>query len=197
VRWRPGEAIVRREVWRGLPWMGSIVFVVEDGDALLATYLPEGASFGFPDGDWPGGRHPWHGRGTWAGHGVLMLHRPGDAYSVWHFWSGPERRFSAWYLNLQDPFVRTSVGFDTADHELDVIVRPDGSWEFKDDELLEQRVADGRYTPAEVAEIRAEGARIAADLDAGRRWWDDGWTSWSPDPAWRVPELPAGWAEAR
>lgn len=175
--------------------MGTIVMVVEDSEALLVTYLPEGAPFSFPEGDWPGGRHPWHRRGRWSGHGVLMLHRPVDAYSVWHFWSGHERRFSAWYLNLQAPFTRTSVGFDTSDHELDLIARPDGSWQFKDDELLEVRVADGRFTASEAAEIRAEGARIAADLDAGRRWWDDAWTDWSPDPGWQVPELPVGWAD--
>ena len=93
VAWARGEAIVRRETWRGRPWLGTVVFVVEDSPDLLATYLPEEAPFGFPDGDWPGptGRHPWHGRGTWEGHGVLMLQRPWESYAVWHFWDGPER----------------------------------------------------------------------------------------------------------
>ena len=87
--WRTGEAIVRREVWRGKTWEGLIVFVVDDAPDLLVSYLPEGSPFGFPEGDWPGGRHPWHGRGGWEGHGVLMLQRPGESYAVWHFWHGP------------------------------------------------------------------------------------------------------------
>jgi hypothetical protein len=60
----------------------------------------------------------------------------------------------------------------------------DGPWEWKDDELLDRRVREGRFTGAQVAEIRAEGARIAADLDAGRQWWSDDWASWTPNPAW-------------
>jgi len=101
-------------VWQGKPWLGTIVFVVEDTPDLLASYLPEGSPFIFPDGEWPGdGRHPWHGRGVWEGHGVLMLQRPGESYAVWHFWNGPGRRFGGWYLNLQEPFRRTAVGYDS------------------------------------------------------------------------------------
>ncbi|MEV0154484.1 hypothetical protein AB0H57_12195 [Micromonospora sp. NPDC050686] len=44
------------------------------------------------------------------------------------------------------------------------------------------------------AAIRAEGDRIAALLDAGKRWWAESWADWRPDPAWPVPGLPAGWA---
>ena len=108
-----------------------------------------GAPFAFPAGDWPGGRHPWDGRGGWEGHGVLMLHRPGDRYAVWHFWEEPARRFAGWYLNLQEPFRRTNVGFDTQDLELDVWIPAGGRPRLKDWELLDRRVAEGRFTAAE------------------------------------------------
>lgn len=189
---------MRRELWRGRPWMGTVVLVVEDAPGLLAAYLPPGAPFGFPDGPWPGdGRHPWHGRGAWTGHGVLMLHRPGERYAVWHFWDGPERRFAGWYLNLQEPFRRTRVGFDTQDLELDIwIPAPDGRWRFKDLELLEERVREGRFSAAEVDGILDEGRRLGAELDAGRRWWDDRWSRWQPDAEWQAAPLPDGWADA-
>lgn len=45
---------MRREIWHGRPWLGTVVFVVEDSPDLLVSYLPEGAPFGFADGDWPG-----------------------------------------------------------------------------------------------------------------------------------------------
>jgi hypothetical protein len=45
-------------------------------------------------------------------------------------------------------------------------------------------------TPTQARAVRAEGARIAAEFDAGRHWWDDAWAEWSPDPDWPVPELP-------
>jgi RimJ/RimL family protein N-acetyltransferase len=195
VRWQPGETIVRRELWRGQPWMGTVVHVVQDEPELLATYLPGGAPFEFPDGEWPGdGRHPWHGRGAWEGHGVLMLHRPGDRYAVWHFWDGARRRFAGWYLNLQEAFRRTPIGFDTQDLELDIwIPSDDDGWGFKDWELLDERVAEGRFTAAEAEGIRETGRRLGAQLDAGERWWSDAWTAWRPDRAWRVEPLPGGW----
>lgn len=193
MRWRPGEAIVRREVWRGKPWLVSPVRVVRDDPELLGLYLAEGTPFTFPAGDWPGGRHPWHGRASWSGHGVLQLHRPGEAHAVWVFWEGSARRFAGWYVNLQEPFRRTSLGVDTFDHELDIWVPDGGSWRWKDEDLLAASVRTGRFTADEVAGIRAEGERVAAELDAGRRWWSDEWRTWEPDPAWAVPQLPEGW----
>src|SRR3954447_9167758 len=194
--WAPGDVIVRREVWRERPWMGVSVIVVSDEPDLLATYLPEGASFAFPGAGHPLGPHPWEGRGTWEGHGVLMLQRPGESYAVWHFWDGPEREFEGWYVNLQEPFRRTAIGHDTQDLELDIWLPAGGEWSFKDDELLDVRVAEGRFTVDEAAEIRALGAEVGALLDAGTQWWDRGWTQWEPEPCWAVGLPGKGWEHA-
>jgi len=185
--WSPGEIVIRREVLNdGRAWLCIPVVVVVDRSDLLATYIAEGTPFEFPDGDWPApaGLHPWHGRERWQGHGLLMLQRPGDSYAIFLFWHGPQRVFRGWYVNLQEPFRRTTAGYDTQDLELDIWVPLDGPWQWKDDELLDQRVHEGRFTADQAAEIRAVGANIAADLDAGRRWWSDDWASWMPDPAW-------------
>jgi len=190
---QPGEAIVRREIWHGEAkgaWGG---IVVEDSPELLALYMPEGSPLAFAD-DFFGEPHPWSRKSRWEGNGVLQLQRPGDAHAVWVFWHGPEREFGAWYVNLQEPFRRTERGFDTQDLELDIVVRPDGSWRYKDDEKLEMWIDRGRWTADEVVAIREEGRRIAAELEAGRRWWSDEWAAWRPDPAWATPELPADWA---
>lgn len=112
-------------------------------------------------------------------------------HAVWVFWHGPERKFDGWYVNLQGPFRRTPLGFDTQDLELDVLVELDGTWSYKDDELLDAWIVRGRWTEAEVAAIRREGAAIGSELAAGRRWWSDDWASWEPDLAWQVPALPS------
>ena len=191
--WSPGDAIVRRDVWRGEPKTGWGGIVVSDTPELLVLYMPEGSPLGFAD-DFFGAPHPWSHRDRWHGHGVLQLQRPGDSYAVWVFWHGSEREFQGWYVNLQEPFRRTPRGFDTQDLELDLWVPRDGGWEYKDDEKLEGWVERGRWTDSEVAGIRRTGAAIAADFDAGRRWWRDEWVSWKPDPAWATPALPADWA---
>ena len=195
-RWQPGDKIVRRELCLGRPWLGQAAIVVRDDCDLLAVFVAEGSELAYPDGDWPGGRHPWHGKNRWRGHGVLQLQRPGEAHAVWLFWTGPERQLDVWYVNLQAPFRRTSAGIDTQDHELDIVIRPDGSWRFKDEEWLDRWVRLGRWTETEVAAIRAEGDRIAARLDAGERWWSDTWAQWEPDPAWQGGDLPDGWERA-
>jgi Protein of unknown function (DUF402) len=191
--WRAGDVIVRREVLNdGRAWLELPVIVVQDDPGLLATYIAEGAPLRFPPGDWPtaDGRHPWHTNTSWEDHGVLMLQRPGEAYAVWVFWSGPNRDFDCWYVNLQEPFRRTATGYDTQDLELDIVVSVDGSWRLKDDEVLEQRVREGRFTRDQVAEVRAEARRVTDDIDVGRRWWSDDWARWRPDPKWPKPAFP-------
>ena len=122
-----------------------------------------------------------------------MVQRPGDDHAVWHFWSGEDRTFRCWYINLQTAFARTDLGFDTMDLELDLVVFPDGSWMLKDLDALAERVADGRLTQTVVDHVVALGERLGDELDAGRWWWDTAWADWRPDPDDAVPDLPPGW----
>lgn len=208
--WSRGDLIVRREVlalnpgglpaptpvaWAHRPWMALPVYVVEDTPAALVTYIATGAEFGFYPGEWPiaGGVHPWNIKDSWHGHGVLMVQEPGTDYAVWHFWTGEDRSFAFWYLNLQTDFVRTELGYDTQDLELDIVVFPDRSWIVKDRDVLDTRVAEGRFTPELHARILEIGHEITERLDADGPWWNLGWTDWEPDPTWISPSLPGSW----
>jgi hypothetical protein len=71
----------------------------------------------------------------------------------------------------------------------------DEPWRFKDEETLDERVRDGRYTADQVAATRALGVEIGALLDRGERWWDERWASFEPDPGWRAPTFPDGGEE--
>lgn len=194
----PGFHPSPRPDWYGRAWEALPVYVVEDSAEQLVTYVPEGAEIGFGVGAWPtpDGRHPWHGRSHWEGHGCLMVQRPGDHHAVWHFWDGPDREFSCWYVNLQSAFVRTAAGVDTQDLELDYVVFPDGTWIVKDLEVLDDRVAEGRFTADLVSWIRALGATLSTELEAGRHWWDPAWATWEPPVSWRGTRLPDGWEHA-
>lgn len=153
--------MIRREILNdGRCWCEIDVELAHEDDGLLVTAIASGAPIRYPLGF-----HPWYPKPAWEGDGVLMLHRPGDWYSVWRFPHG-------WYVNFQEPYRRWVGGYDTQDLELDIWVPDDGPWQWKDRELLEQRVREGRFTPEQAAHTRAEAARVAADLDAGRRWWD-------------------------
>jgi hypothetical protein len=66
----------------------------------------------------------------------------------------------------------------------------------KDDELLDQRVADGRWTAEEARAIRALGDRLVREVVVPRNWWwGTGWAEWQPDLSMGAPRLPAGWAD--
>ena len=185
--WEAGSVVTWQEAWRGRVYFAWPARVVADEERGVALYVAEGTRFTFPPGAWPfDDIHPWGEREGWTGHGLLVTHRPGDAYATWHFWEGDDRRFAGWYVNLQAPFARNGASFVTQDHELDLWVTPDGSWTWKDEQELEDWVGRGRFTADEVAAIRREGERVLAEWP-----FPTGWEDWSPDPSWPVPELPS------
>jgi Protein of unknown function (DUF402) len=123
---------------------------------------------------------------TWRGTGVVIHARPGRAHSIWHFFD--DGGFRGWYVNLEAPWRRTPIGWDTDDHELDIWVEPDGSWQWKDTDDLAAAVKLGFYTREHADAIRTEGDRVIAEQP-----WPTGWEDWRPNPAWAPPELPEDW----
>ena len=197
--WAHGDVVVRREVWRGRPWLAHPLYVVEDREDLLVLYQPEGSPWGFGAGDdWPtvDGRHPYAGRTAWVGEGPLGLHVPGDPFAVWAYWGGPDRTFLGWYVNIQAPFQRTSIGIDSLDLELDLLVSPDLEVALKDEEHVDQSASLGRFTVDDAAAIHDVGARVKAQIQEDGAWWDEGWSTWTP-PAelLEVPRLEEGWED--
>jgi hypothetical protein len=128
----------------------------------------------------------WSLRETAWRNDTLRITRFGDAHSLWLFWRDGE--FMGWYVNLQAPLRPTPLGWDTRDHALDIVVEPDGTWCWKDEDHLAAAVARGRFSEQEARAIRAEGERVIA-----ARPWPTGWEEWRPDPGWPHPELPDGW----
>lgn len=133
------------------------------------------------------------GDSVWRDNPVLWLARPGDAHAVGAFWHGGDGAFLDWYVDLQAPLRRTSVGFDTEDHVLVVVVAPDLSWRWEGEDAFAAAQRLGRFTPVQAAAIRAEGEAAVALVE--RRAWPfaAGGDAWRPDPSWPVPNLPPDW----
>jgi hypothetical protein len=139
----------------------------------------------------PPGEYEWR-RDT------LRLMLPGRCHSVLLFWDGGgnRRRFTNYFVNMEEPFRRTAIGVDTQDHTLDVTVRPDLSWAWRDAAELENHLKHGFYT-AELSEaIRSEGKRAIEAIMEGTHPCLNAWDRWLPDPDWDTPPMPAGWASA-
>jgi diadenosine tetraphosphate (Ap4A) HIT family hydrolase len=200
--WDPGNVIVRRDRWRGRTWHATAMYVVEDDGELLVTYTPPGSEVAkattsgtdlvaqLATGDWELER-------TARFNHTLGAHRRGDSYSICLFWS-EAWEFLGWYVNLEAPHRWTSLGVDTCDHHLDIVVAADRSgWSWKDEDHLAAAIDLGLYTEVDAGGLRREGERAAYLLTSDSNPWHR-WLDWRPPPAWSTapPTFPTGWDDA-
>jgi predicted RNA-binding protein associated with RNAse of E/G family len=197
-RFGRGETILLREVHEGRIWTARPGIVVDDRPNLLAVHIPVGTLWKVPAADradmlvrrkngWTLTDHEWR-RGQ-----MLWLMSPGVAHAVHLWWHGPDWQFGGWYVNLQDPIRRTQLGVDFLDQHLDVVIDPDFSWRWKDEDELADAVEIGLLSRQQADAIRAEGERAIHCMQAGASPFREGWEEWRPDPSWPIPTLPDGW----
>ena len=175
---------VWRDVHRGRVWRAQACRVVEESDELLALWIPAGAPAKVPAGGLRIPGDEWELEDAVSTREHLHVARPGRAHSILLHWT-PAGALDYWYVNLERPLVRTPLGVDTFDEKLDLIVRPDGSYRWKDEDELEQAAAVGLL---DADAVRAEAQRVLDEWP-----FPTGWENWRPDPSWPVPQLPEGW----
>lgn len=195
-RFEPGEAIALRDVWDGRVWSARPCTVVGDEPDRTTLFIPTGIA--------------WFAAGTDGRR--LKVPRPGyelveqrwDAAHVLSF-AWPERWAAAlllvrpdwsaarWYVNLEEPLRRTTVGFDTLDLQLDALVGPDGTWGWKDEDELAEAIERGVVAAGDEPRLRAEAERTVRQILDREPPFDRDWTGWRPDPDWPTPVLPDGW----
>jgi len=202
-RFAPGESVVWRSVDRKQrivqtvwPWT-----VVEDRKDETVLFIPVGTVGKRRTGErggpgnrfivqWDGG----HADVTWERTNVVRFYRSGDPYSLWLAFDALTWELAWRYINLEDPWLRTAIGFDSRDVYLDLVAGPDGDdWQWKDEDELAWVVEQGRIDAARALQIRGDGERaVTAIRELGSL---DQWRTWRPDPGWRVPTVPARWRE--
>ena len=207
-RWASGTHITGRGIWFGRVFAAWPFVVVEETDELIAAYIPPGAIWKrpadlegndvrLPHGDWGYNDDVWHG------HGMVRIFVRGASHSVLVFLGHREvsshprkvRDVECWYINLEQPFVRTPIGIDTRDNHLDLVFPGDlSSHRWKDEHELDEAVAFGSVTAAEAAAFRAEGECVIEWVQrADHPAIDDRWRDWTPVEGWGVPVLAPEW----
>jgi predicted RNA-binding protein associated with RNAse of E/G family len=199
-RWDPGDSVTVREIWRGKIWTVRALTMVRDEPGLIALYQPAGAQWKRPYGrDGSPLRLPleaWTLRDDVLRQDSLRLIVPGEAYSVLLIWR-PEWNLVCLYINLEEPFRQTPIGFDYMDQTLDIVVEPDmSSWRWKDEDEFEEAVAKGIYSRERARVIRVEGERALRRLLAREPPYDARWEDWRPRPGWQMPQIAEGWERA-
>ncbi|HEY2794776.1 MAG TPA: DUF402 domain-containing protein [Micromonosporaceae bacterium] len=135
---------------------------------------------------------------TWfPGGGALVLTPPAAPYSVLWFFDN-DAKFTGWYVNLEAPAHRWWGGLDIHDKALDVLVAPDRTWHWKDeDEFAAQTGHPFFWDEIEAAQIRRAGLAAVERVEAGDYPFDGTWCDFTPDPAWGPTELPWWWDAVR
>jgi hypothetical protein len=204
-RFEPGETVVLRERLRGRIWAVRPLTMVLDADELWMFYIPPGSVWLAPAGPpdarslvsckAPGAEWELEER-VWNGARVLSFAWPGAGAAVLYVW---DERWATtyWYVNVEAPLQRFELGFDTFDHDLDIVIEPDRtSWRWKDEDVVAEGIRLGVYSAEDEAAFRREAERALRRVLDREPPFDREWADWRPDPAWPLPELPPGF-EAR
>lgn len=180
------------------------VRVVEDSSPRLALWLSEGTDIMYwatRDGRDPRSL-PLEQRFTerlataprqWSGSGVLRVLLPDTPYQVLHFWD-TDGTFRNWYVNFEAPMYRRGARVDTVDWHLDLLIAPDGTWQWKDENEAEAAVAAGQLTRERLGDARAHATEIVGDLSVFIARVGD-WRGFRPSDEWSALDLPRDWAE--
>jgi hypothetical protein len=175
--------------------------VIEETPDFVALYQPAGTIWKRASGErsGPRGRNmlpTGHDGGyddtEWTGDGVLRVHRFGEEWSVWR-WLDSTRAWSDYfYVNLEDPWRRGALGFDTGDWLLDIVGTP-ASWAYKDEDELEWAEEVSLVDSDWAARTREAGRRASTALEENAWPFAADWDRWLPSANLARPALPSVW----
>lgn len=119
---------------------------------------------------------------------VLVWEPAGAEHAVW-WWFAPDGTFTGWYVNLERR-VHGAGSVEVHDQELDLVVAPDRSWAWKDEESFVAKTGrTGFWTAQEALAIRAEGQRVVAQVERGEFPFDGTWCDYRPPADWIPPRV--------
>ena len=207
-RWKPGEQILQQDLWGGHLLASPPVTVVSDTADYLALYSHPSAPLrsgvirnrsairlSERIDRWMemavAGVGSLEERVSAETH-VLTLTPENSWHSVWLFWD-LEWQTKAWYINCQAPIERTTRGILVQDYALDIAVKPDLSWSWKDEDEFEELIARGFFSDSHISSIRAEADRMVWVVEDQGPPFSGEWKDWRADADWQVPEIPEDW----
>ena len=208
-RFETGQHIVVRNVFGDRVQTVFPSIVVVDSPELVATWLPldtlvlNGVTNTSDEVDngrghlsaesmaakkWTMAKRNWHTSGT------LRIKNPRLMWSLWVFWEPQMNEVRSWYINIDAPYKRTSIGFDTFDMFLDVVVQHDRkTWRYKDEDEFAEAIEAGIFTEFEAQKVRDAAAQALQTVAENRKPFNSAWGDWRPDILWEIPQIPKNW----
>ncbi|MBE1612599.1 DUF402 domain-containing protein [Actinopolymorpha pittospori] len=121
---------------------------------------------------------------------ILGFQIPDAYFSVLLFFH-TDGQFAKWYVNFERPYRRTPIGFDTHDLLLDLVVQPDRTYRWKDEDEYEYGRELGLVDDTDHVQIEKAKDQVLALLEQRRGPFEERWTSWQRDQTWTLPTMPA------
>jgi predicted RNA-binding protein associated with RNAse of E/G family len=202
--WNPGDVIAWRGIFRERIWHVQPTILVKDSPEEIALTLLPGteciAEENYPKGK-NNGKRRWYfvnegwqlAKYTWQRNRLLLLFEADKFYSTVLFWNHASNQFLCYYINFQLPFQRKDSAVDTLDLDLDLVINPDFTYRWKDEDDYCKAVEHGVITPEWVNRIERAKPEILERLENRRYPFDGSWLNWRPDPSWTPPILPENW----
>lgn len=202
--WTPGDVISWRGIYRERIWHVQPTILVKDSpEEIVLTLLPGTeciAEASYPRGK-QNGRRRWEfkvqdwklAKYTWQTNRLLLIFEPQSYYSTILFWEHASNEFLCYYVNFQLPFHRSPYGVDTLDLDLDLIIHPDFSHQWKDVDDYQTAIDQEIILPEWAQKIDTAKNEILDRLENRQYPFDGAWLNWMPDPAWSPPTLPENW----
>lgn len=202
--WKPGDIIAWRGIYRDKVWHAQTVIVVKDAPKEMMLALLPGTECVAPEGYLEGkqsGKRRWNFKDkdwklekyTWRANRLLILLEPDKFYSTMYFWDHASHEFLCYYINFQLPFERNNDGIDTLDLDLDLIINPDFSFEWKDLDDYQRSIDNDVIFPEWMLGIDLAKQDVFSRLEKRSYPYDGSWLGWRPDTTWSPPKLPENW----
>jgi protein associated with RNAse G/E len=202
--WQPGDVVAWRGLYRERVWHVQTTIVIKDSPRELVVALVPGtecmAPEGYVDGKnkskcrWEFKDKTWElEKYTWHTNRLLILVEPGKYYATMYFWHEIKNEFLCYYINFQLPFQRSRYGINTLDLDLDLIIYPDLSYEWKDLDDYQNAIEHELIFPEWTGEINLAKEEILERLKKRQYPYDGSWLNWTPNPNWTPPSLPENW----
>jgi predicted RNA-binding protein associated with RNAse of E/G family len=202
--WKAGDTVIWRGIFRNRVWHAVPSFVVKDTLQELVLAVIPGTNcmveenyakshkdgkrrWDFKDKDWLLEEFTWHTNR------VLTITESEKYYSIMLFWNHARNEFLGYYVNFQLPFQRSHCGIDSLDLDLDIVIEPDLSFRWKDEDDYQKAIEQGILIPEWVQNIENAKPEIMERLEKRQYPFDDSWLNWRPDSTWSPPTLPENW----
>jgi hypothetical protein len=203
----PTSTVVRRDAHRGMVWSATPYRVVQDDPGLPVLALWPGverlaattSAKARRPGDDVARNEAIHclAEGAWTlrpriwRETTRLVLSPPDAYFTvsLFFFDDDDSRWT-WYVDFERPYRRTSVGYDTLDLMLDLVIAPDGTSHWKDEDEYDQGRRLGIITDDDHKNVSQAKEQVLSLLERREGPFDESWTTWRRDPGWPRPTLP-------